>query len=285
MPASPCSQTSFFILPSTPPTLNECAASAWSVFSRRATSPGHRPARRPTLLYGDQPYGFTNTGTVESIQAITREQMLTFWSQRYGPQDSALMLSGDIKEKDARLLAEQYLGTWTASAKSPAGEISLPAAPPAPALRLVIVDKPGSPQTALFAFGIGIPRTASNLEAVQVMNYTLGAAFASRINMNLREVHGFTYGAQSSLRALSRRRPLLRRRHGQNRRHRARCQRIDARNQAHPIRPTHRSGDKDGEGRPRPVTARPVRNHRRDRIRHDQYLPLQPSAHLLCDAA
>ncbi len=160
----------------------------------------------PHLLYGDQPYGFTNTGTADSIQSITRDQMLAFWSQRYGPQDSALILSGDIKEKDARLLAEQYFGSWTTSSSTSApptsrpsaGEVSLPPAPPAPALRLVLVDKPGSPQTALFAFGIGIPRSAPNLEAVQVMNYTLGSAFASRINMNLREVHGYTYGAQSA---------------------------------------------------------------------------------------
>ena len=66
----------------------------------------------PRLLYGNQPYGFTNTGTVDSIQSITREQMLAFWSQHYGPQDSALILSGDIKEKDARLIAERYFGGW-----------------------------------------------------------------------------------------------------------------------------------------------------------------------------
>jgi zinc protease len=161
----------------------------------------------PHLLYGDQPYGFTNTGTVDSIQSVTREQMLAFWSQRYGPQDSALILSGDIKEKDARILAEQYFGGWSAPSSAPSSaststaassEVSLPPAPAPPALRFVIVDKPGSPQTALFAFGIGIPPSAPNLEAVQVMNYTLGSAFASRINMNLREVHGYTYGAQSA---------------------------------------------------------------------------------------
>ena len=152
----------------------------------------------PRLLYGDQPYGYSNTGTVESIQSITRDQMLAFWSQNYGPKNSALMLSGDIKEKDARLLAEQYLGPWTGTAS---GEVTLPPAPPPPALRLVLVDKPGSPQTALFAFGLGISRSDPNLEAVQVMNYTLGGAFASRINMNLREVHGYTYGANSAFTA------------------------------------------------------------------------------------
>jgi zinc protease len=62
---------------------------------------------------------------------------------------------------------------------------------------VVIVDKPGAPQTALAAFGIGVPANSPELPALQVMNYTLGGAFASRINMNLREQHGYTYGANS----------------------------------------------------------------------------------------
>jgi zinc protease len=62
---------------------------------------------------------------------------------------------------------------------------------------VVIVDKPGAPQTALIAFGLGVPANSPDLPALQVMNYTLGGSFGSRINMNLREVHGYTYGANS----------------------------------------------------------------------------------------
>jgi zinc protease len=62
---------------------------------------------------------------------------------------------------------------------------------------VVIVDKPGAPQTALEAFGIGVPANSPDLQTLQVMNYVLGGSFASRINMNLREVHGYTYGANS----------------------------------------------------------------------------------------
>jgi zinc protease len=61
----------------------------------------------------------------------------------------------------------------------------------------VIVDKPGAPQSALVAFGNGVPQTSPDAEALTVMNYTLGSSFGSRINMNLREVHGYTYGAES----------------------------------------------------------------------------------------
>jgi len=148
----------------------------------------------PHLLYGDQPYGFTTSGTVPSLTAITRDQLQSFWAGHYGPADSALVFAGDLRLAEARALAEKHFGDWTATTKA---EVALPRPPAAPSLRVVLVDKPGSPQTALFAYGLGVPAATPDREAIQVMNYTLGGSFASRINMNLREVHGYTYGAQS----------------------------------------------------------------------------------------
>jgi len=145
-------------------------------------------------VYGDQPYGFTSSGTVASIQSISGDELKTFWAKHYGPGDSALVLAGDVSEKEARELAEKHFGKWTGEAK---GEVALPPAPAAPTFKVVLVDKPGSPQTALFAYGLGVSRSVKDLEAIQTMNYVLGASFGSRINMNLREVHGYTYGARS----------------------------------------------------------------------------------------
>jgi zinc protease len=145
-------------------------------------------------LYGDQPYGFPSSGTVDSVQAITREEMQAFWSGHYGPGDSALVMAGDVTEAEARKLAEAHFGAWAGTAK---GEVTVPSAPAAPGLKVVVVDKQGSPQTALYAYGLGVPRSIPELEALQLLNYTLGASFGSRINMNLREVHGYTYGASS----------------------------------------------------------------------------------------
>jgi zinc protease len=146
------------------------------------------------LLYGGQPYGFTNSGTVESVKEISREELQAFWAAHYGPGDSALVLAGDVSEVEARRLAEKHFGAWAGAAK---GEVTLPPVPAAPSLKIVLVDKPGSPQTALSAYGFGVPRSTPDLQAIQMMNYTLGASFGSRINMNLREVHGYTYGARS----------------------------------------------------------------------------------------
>ena len=148
----------------------------------------------PRLLFGDQPYGFTPAGTKASLESLTREQLQAFWSAHYGPADSALVFAGDVSAAEARTLAERYFGDWSGVAQS---TVTLPPPPAPPTPHIVIVDKPGAPQTALFAFGLGVAQTTPDLPAINVMNYTLGGSFGSRINMNLREEHGYTYGAQS----------------------------------------------------------------------------------------
>jgi zinc protease len=146
-------------------------------------------------LYGTTPYGYRDIGTTASVKAITREELQRFWSEHYAPGDAALFLAGDVTEKAARQLAEKNFGGWTATGGTKAAEI--PQAPASAPRRVIIVDKPGAPQTALIAFGVGVPRSTPDYPAVNVMNSVLGGLFSSRINMNLREKNGFTYGAFS----------------------------------------------------------------------------------------
>jgi zinc protease len=148
----------------------------------------------PKLLYGDTPYGASGTGTTESVTALTRDDVTAFYANHYGPADSALVLVGDVTVPEAKKLAEQYFGGWTGKASA---AITLPPAPTPGPTHVVIIDKPGAPQTALEAYGVGVAANSPDLQTLQVMNYVLGGAFASRINMNLREVHGYTYGASS----------------------------------------------------------------------------------------
>ena len=148
----------------------------------------------PMLLYGDHPYGLPAIGTTESVKSLTREDVAGFYAAHFGPADSALTLAGDLSEAEARRLAEKYFGSWSGSA---AAIGAVPPPPPPPTRHIVIVDKPGAPQTALYAYGLGLPTSTPDLQAIQVMNYTLGGSFGSRINMNLREEHGYTYGART----------------------------------------------------------------------------------------
>lgn len=145
-------------------------------------------------LYGDSPYGYPAVGTTASVKSITRDELAEFWKSHYGPQTTALVLTGDITEKEARDQADKYFGAWKDADATAATSIPDPSAPER---KVLIVDKPGSPQTVLLAFGLGVPRSTPDYPSIQIMNDVLGGLFSSRINMNLREQHGYTYGAFS----------------------------------------------------------------------------------------
>jgi zinc protease len=145
-------------------------------------------------LYGDSPYGYPAVGTTASVKSITREDLVGFWNAHYGPQTTALVLTGDITEQEARGQADKYFGVWKNT--SAAAVNSLPE-PATPQRKVIVVDKPGSPQTVLIAFGLGVPRSTPDYPSIQIMNDVLGGLFSSRLNMNLRETHGYTYGAIS----------------------------------------------------------------------------------------
>ena len=148
------------------------------------------------VLYGDQPYGYRPIGTTASVKAITDKELSTFWRQHYGPKDSALVIAGDVQLSEAHRLAERYFNTW--SAPELATSVASPMVPSGSFERkVIIVDRPGSPQTVLYAFGLGVPRSTPDYPSVNVMNDILGGLFSSRLNMNLREQHGYTYGARS----------------------------------------------------------------------------------------
>jgi zinc protease len=146
------------------------------------------------VLYGPQhPYGFTETGTEASVKAMTRDDMLAFWRQNYVPNNAALIVAGDISMAELRAAADAAFGGWQRGMPVQP-TVGAPQTTPA---RVVIVDKPGSPQTQLRVTSLGAPRSSPDFRPLQLMNLTLGGNFASRINMNLREKNGYTYGANS----------------------------------------------------------------------------------------
>src|SRR6202041_3807581 len=100
----------------------------------------------PKLVFGDSPYGQEISGTQESVQTLTREDVMDFYKSQYGPADSALLLAGDITPAEAHRVAEQYFGKWTGTASA---AVTLPPAPEMQPTHVVIVDKPGAPQTML----------------------------------------------------------------------------------------------------------------------------------------
>jgi zinc protease len=148
------------------------------------------------LFGAENPYGYDALGTETSLHAITREQIEAFHAAHYGPKTSVLVMTGDVTLAEARKLAEATLGKWSSNAVA----ATAPPAPAPPERKVLLVDKPGSPQTALLVFGVGLARSSPDYPAAMVMNTMLGGLFSSRINMNLREEHGYTYGAFSLFR-------------------------------------------------------------------------------------
>ena len=145
-------------------------------------------------LYGNaHPYGYTDLGTDASNRAVTAADARAFWKAYYTPDNAALVVAGRITVAELRPLVEKALGDWAKGASAPPA-IS---APSPVAQRLLIVDRPGAPQTQLRVASLGVARSSPDYPALRVMNETLGGLFSSRINLNLREEHGYTYGASS----------------------------------------------------------------------------------------
>jgi zinc protease len=145
-------------------------------------------------LYGpEHPYGHLGIGTEEANRKIRQTDLCDFYSNNYVPRHSALVIAGDLDQSEARTLGEQYFSEWSGNATP----VSAPSPPEPIARRILIVDRPTSPQTQLLIGQLGVRRNHLDYVALEVMNALLGGMFSSRINNNLREVHGYTYGANS----------------------------------------------------------------------------------------
>ena len=149
-------------------------------------------------VYGDAHLlGQNPLGSEVSIAAVDAAALRAFWQQHYRPDQAALVVAGDIDAAELRALAEQHFGAW----QRPAAEAAASAAPlakPQPTRsRIVFVDKPGAQQTALAVVAPGPRAGVPDEAALKIANAALGGLFTSRINTQLREVKGYTYGIYS----------------------------------------------------------------------------------------
>jgi zinc protease len=145
-------------------------------------------------LYGaGSAYGHPPEGTVASLESIRVEEVAGFYRAHYGPQRALLVVVGDMEAGEMLAAAEMAFGGWSACPAAEAESASEAAAPPG----LFLVDKPGAPQSLLTAGVPALSRSDPRYPAFMVFNAAVGGLFTSRINMNLREDKGYTYGARS----------------------------------------------------------------------------------------
>ena len=165
-----------------------------SLVQQRENANAAAQAVMSAALYGPgHPYGYTELGNEASNKAMTQADLQRFWSENFVPNNAALIVSGRVTVNELKPLVEKAFGEWQ---KGSPKRTAL-AEPKGTSSRLVIVDKPGAPQTQVRVASVGVARATPDYEALRVLDEALGGLFSSRINLNLREQHGYTYGARS----------------------------------------------------------------------------------------
>ena len=149
-----------------------------------------------TALYGrDHRYGTSVMGTEKSVGAFSRADLALFHERTFTPANSAIIVVGDVQAAAIQPELEKAFGGWKAAPGS--APEAVPAAPQVASRGIWIVDKPGSAQSEIRIGRIGPPRSTRDYFALTVMNTILGGSFTSRLMQNLREQHGYAYGASS----------------------------------------------------------------------------------------
>lgn len=147
------------------------------------------------FIFGpDALYGRPLIGTAEPVRGLKKEHVDTFHRSHFAPAATSVMLVGDVADVDARELVQRYFGDWPGARPRTQPESSPPAAS---ATTIFLVDRPDAAQSEIRVGHVGLPRIHEDYFALLVMNTILGGAFTSRLNLSLRERHGFTYGVRS----------------------------------------------------------------------------------------
>jgi predicted Zn-dependent peptidase len=160
------------------------------------SQPGAIAARVfPRLLYGDQ-HPFGQQVTESSMKAITHADVLAFHKAYFQPGRALVTIVGDVSAAGGKATVDRALGGWPRGGAKPS--FSYPPVPAPRSTTIYLVDKAGAAQST-FAIGHpGPPRDTPDYYALQVMNVILGGSFTSRLNLNIREEKGYSYGASSS---------------------------------------------------------------------------------------
>jgi len=140
-------------------------------------------------------HGAPVSGGVSDVKRLKVQDLKDFHARYFVPSESALVIVGNVSVEALRPSVEKLFGSWRGPAPQRKAPVPLP--PPNPGFRLVVVDRPGAVQTAVFAAQRFPARAAQGFEAREVLGEIVGGLFTSRINTNLREKHAYTYGASA----------------------------------------------------------------------------------------
>lgn len=166
-----------------------------AILQRRAEPRGLANEAASHFIFADSsPFHRPLGGTTQTLEALARADVSTFHSGRYTPFGAAAVVAGNVDRPQVEALLAGVLADWSGPAPEP---VAVNVEPASRERRLVVVDRPGSVQSELRVGHLGVARSTPDYFPLMVMNTILGGAFTSRLNLNLREKHGFTYGVSS----------------------------------------------------------------------------------------
>lgn len=149
------------------------------------------------MLFAGTDYAHSEDGTRDSIERVTRKQLVNFHHRYYVPSRTILAVAGDITEADCITLAKHFLGDW----KNVPGATPPPGSEPRPPQerQVIVINKPDAVQTEIRVANLGVPRSSPDYFALAIANQVLGGPAANRLFYTLRTRQGLVYGASSDL--------------------------------------------------------------------------------------
>ncbi len=152
----------------------------------------------PRIVYGPtHRYGTSATGLPPAIESFTVADLRAFYAAHYRPDNATLLVVGDVTPASMLQQLEKAFGGWKSEGMAPL-VAQVPNAPQLKSRQIHIVDKPEAAQSQIRIGWVGVPRSTPDYAALQVLNTILGGSFTSRLNDNLRERNGYSYGAGSA---------------------------------------------------------------------------------------
>lgn len=147
------------------------------------------------FVFGTSPYGFPSVGTTESVTAFRRSDIEGFFARHYAPNNASILVTGAIDPERVATLVRETFGPWERKGRAVHPP---PKANEEAAAQIYLVDRPSSVQSEIRLGHVGVARSSEDYFPLLVMNSVLGGVFTSRLNLNLRERHGYTYGIRSA---------------------------------------------------------------------------------------
>ena len=195
-----------------PSEVERIRAARLSGLASERTNPGAIAARAlPPLIYGaDSPYGrsFTGSGDETSLTALTRDDLVATHAAWVRPDNATIFVVSDLPLSQVTPQLEAAFGDWRAPA-APKGTKDFAATVPATTSRIVLIDRPQSPQSLIYGGAVLPVSGTDDLLALNAANVTLGSDFLSRINSDLRETKGWSYGVRGGVTPLEHRVPYI----------------------------------------------------------------------------